>query len=193
MALLHHRPLSRCDATTPGGSRDRTQSPTIVSAKREYSRSWLETFGSSRARNGTRRVWRRSDRRKTAILSLFRRSPGDVCETRTGWLGNQDSNLDKQSQSLLCYRYTIPQGISEQVQPLRGLSGVACGAGRVGRRRSNAPFYSLEPGLGKACATGARGVRFGPAPNVHEPGWPTTSPPNNPADGDCPPAFPSAS
>ena len=26
-----------------------------------------------------------------------------------GWLGNLDSNQDKQSQSLLCYRYTIPQ------------------------------------------------------------------------------------
>ena len=25
------------------------------------------------------------------------------------WLGNLDSNQDKQSQSLLCYRYTIPQ------------------------------------------------------------------------------------
>src|SRR5262249_45436508 len=24
------------------------------------------------------------------------------------WLGNLDSNQDKQSQSLLCYRYTIP-------------------------------------------------------------------------------------
>ena len=28
---------------------------------------------------------------------------------KTGWLGNLDSNQDKQSQSLLCYRYTIPQ------------------------------------------------------------------------------------
>jgi hypothetical protein len=27
---------------------------------------------------------------------------------RQGWLGNLDSNQDKQSQSLLCYRYTIP-------------------------------------------------------------------------------------
>jgi hypothetical protein len=32
------------------------------------------------------------------------------------WLGNLDSNQDKQSQSLLCYRYTIPQWIVEQVQ-----------------------------------------------------------------------------
>jgi hypothetical protein len=27
---------------------------------------------------------------------------------RVSWLGNLDSNQDKQSQSLLCYRYTIP-------------------------------------------------------------------------------------
>ena len=27
---------------------------------------------------------------------------------QAGWLGNLDSNQDKQSQSLLCYRYTIP-------------------------------------------------------------------------------------
>ena len=31
------------------------------------------------------------------------------------WLGNLDSNQDKQSQSLLCYRYTIPQ-FSKQYQ-----------------------------------------------------------------------------
>jgi hypothetical protein len=35
---------------------------------------------------------------------------------RSSWLGNLDSNQDKQSQSLLCYRYTIPQRISEQFQ-----------------------------------------------------------------------------
>ena len=27
------------------------------------------------------------------------------------WLGNRDSNPNRQSQSLLCYRYTIPQWI----------------------------------------------------------------------------------
>jgi hypothetical protein len=32
------------------------------------------------------------------------------------WLGNLDSNQDKQSQSLLCYRYTIPQWISQYNQ-----------------------------------------------------------------------------
>ena len=32
----------------------------------------------------------------------------DVQDARL-WLGNLDSNQDKQSQSLLCYRYTIPQ------------------------------------------------------------------------------------
>ena len=37
---------------------------------------------------------------------------GDLGKLRSslgGWLGNLDSNQDKQSQSLLCYRYTIPQ------------------------------------------------------------------------------------
>jgi hypothetical protein len=28
--------------------------------------------------------------------------------SKKNWLGNLDSNQDKQSQSLLCYRYTIP-------------------------------------------------------------------------------------
>ena len=32
---------------------------------------------------------------------------------RCAWLGNLDSNQDKQSQSLLCYRYTIPQFLSK--------------------------------------------------------------------------------
>lgn len=35
------------------------------------------------------------------------------------WLGNLDSNQDKQSQSLLCYRYTIPQRIRELIQDFR--------------------------------------------------------------------------
>ena len=41
-----------------------------------------------------------------------------IGEYRSGsrWLGNLDSNQDKQSQSLLCYRYTIPQWIVEQLQ-----------------------------------------------------------------------------
>lgn len=29
------------------------------------------------------------------------------------WLGNRDSNPNKQSQSLSCYRYTIPQNIEQ--------------------------------------------------------------------------------
>ena len=38
----------------------------------------------------------------------------------TGWLGNLDSNQDKQSQSLLCYRYTIPQKAlsSNKIEPI---------------------------------------------------------------------------
>ena len=38
------------------------------------------------------------------------RTPEGVIPAKNGiWLGNLDSNQDKQSQSLLCYRYTIPQ------------------------------------------------------------------------------------
>ena len=29
------------------------------------------------------------------------------------WLFNQDSNLDKQDQNLLCYHYTIEQSLSQ--------------------------------------------------------------------------------
>jgi hypothetical protein len=39
-------------------SRDRTKSPTTVSRKREYSRSWPETFGSLAAKNGKTGRWR---------------------------------------------------------------------------------------------------------------------------------------
>ena len=38
---------------------------------------------------------------------------GTACAS---WLGNLDSNQDKQSQSLLCYRYTIPQSITQRNQ-----------------------------------------------------------------------------
>ena len=41
--------------------------------------------------------------------SEFQRMVG---ATEADWLGNLDSNQDKQSQSLLCYRYTIPQELS---------------------------------------------------------------------------------
>jgi hypothetical protein len=48
----------------------------------------------------------------------------ELAEARqAGWLGNLDSNQDKQSQSLLCYRYTIPQRISEQIQWFRNMFG----------------------------------------------------------------------
>ena len=47
----------------------------------------------------------------------------DACSDYRVWLGNLDSNQDKQSQSLLCYRYTIPQRISEQIQWFRKVFG----------------------------------------------------------------------
>ncbi len=47
-----------------------------------------------------------------------------------GWLGNLDSNQDKQSQSLLCYRYTIPQESEKN----------ATTCFRNGYRRRGSPF-----------------------------------------------------
>src|SRR5689334_19912053 len=48
------------------------------------------------------------------------------CDVRSvdgrGWLGNLDSNQDKQSQSLLCYRYTIPQRNTQNNQYLGEIS-----------------------------------------------------------------------
>ena len=43
------------------------------------------------------------------VADLQGRSGGDDQSSSGDWLGNLDSNQDKQSQSLLCYRYTIPQ------------------------------------------------------------------------------------
>jgi hypothetical protein len=51
----------------------------------------------------------RATRRAASTLKVWSQQSLD-------WLGNLDSNQDKQSQSLLCYRYTIPQWIVEQVQ-----------------------------------------------------------------------------
>jgi hypothetical protein len=52
------------------------------------------------------------------VLARFRSLLSPATETKKAmiskrfmWLGNLDSNQDKQSQSLLCYRYTIPQRV----------------------------------------------------------------------------------
>jgi hypothetical protein len=50
---------------------------------------------------------RRLDHIKDRCGQLERQSVAEIANR--GWLGNLDSNQDKQSQSLLCYRYTIPQ------------------------------------------------------------------------------------
>jgi hypothetical protein len=49
----------------------------------------------------------------------------------------------------LCYRYTIPQWISEQIQSVSEVSGSGGDALVAGRLACIAPFYSLPPGLGK--------------------------------------------
>ena len=47
---------------------------------------------------------------------------------QAGWLGNLDSNQDKQSQSLLCYRYTIPQGTRRFARRFSVLAGYLAAA-----------------------------------------------------------------
>jgi hypothetical protein len=56
-------------------------------------------------------------RQKSKVLQRF--------QVIMSWLGNLDSNQDKQSQSLLCYRYTIPQLIPEQFQYVARLLEIA--------------------------------------------------------------------
>jgi hypothetical protein len=87
------------------------------------------------------------------------------------WLGNLDSNQDKQSQSLLCYRYTIPQWIVEQVQLVMKLLGNRA-AGKspsaAGRRstRSLQRLASPEvPRVRKVQPLQAHSVRSGAASN----------------------------
>src|SRR5690242_8942524 len=46
-------------------------------------------------------------------------------EIALSWLGNLDSNQDKQSQSLLCYRYTIPQRFPNKFSQLANYPEVA--------------------------------------------------------------------
>jgi len=79
------------------------------------------------------------------------------------WLGNQDSNLDKQSQSLLCYRYTIPQNTNVVrglfVSPARR-RGAGAGhllaarspawqARKAGANHGSPPHRSHQRGLGQ--------------------------------------------
>jgi hypothetical protein len=64
-----------------------------------------------------------------------------------GWLGNLDSNQDKQSQSLLCYRYTIPQRITQQVQWFKELPAIAPEPQIAAQRLPS--FYSFAAALGK--------------------------------------------
>jgi hypothetical protein len=74
---------------------------------------------------------------------------GPVLLVLTWWLGNLDSNQDKQSQSLLCYRYTIPQELLNGINSLAGWPGQSLAGGDANHRLAGAPFYSLGQGLGK--------------------------------------------
>ena len=50
-----------------------------------------------------------NDVRYQTALHLERKQPRNT--SRLCWLRNRDSNPNKQSQSLSCYRYTIPQNL----------------------------------------------------------------------------------
>jgi hypothetical protein len=80
-----------------------------------------------------------------------------------GWLGNLDSNQDKQSQSLLCYRYTIPQWN----YPVRSIAYLAIRVDRLRRgqdqitarwwRRSTRLILSLASAdAGRFCGRNGR-------------------------------------
>lgn len=68
--------------------------------------------------------------------------------TRKRKLGDKDSNLDKQNQNLLCYRYTIAQSIaclrSGGVTPDND-SLHALGTQRVSKRPADGPFAVPSP------------------------------------------------
>ena len=51
-------------------------------------------------------------RSRTAPL-CFRHTKKGRLKNLPDWLGNRDSNPNKQSQSLSCYRYTIPQDLQQ--------------------------------------------------------------------------------
>src|ERR1700733_5450819 len=76
-----------------GGSRDRTQSPPTISAKREYSRTWPETFANWRPEITDLGVWgRKRPREKPAFPAHSRVSPGSLTERQSAWLGRKGSN-----------------------------------------------------------------------------------------------------
>jgi hypothetical protein len=99
-------------AVRAGGSRDRTQSARTVSAKREYSPTWPETFTDGRPAIADLGVQRRSrTREKTAFPAPFFLFPVSLEERGTAWLGRKDSNLYMailKSDALAC-----PRGAAE--------------------------------------------------------------------------------
>src|SRR5258707_14966250 len=71
------------------------KSPAAVSAKREYLRSQLETFGRLTAGDAKKGVWRRRPNRKNpAVCGPFARSEVVISVRRSGWLTWEDSNFD---------------------------------------------------------------------------------------------------
>jgi hypothetical protein len=68
-------PGAHCVLPPSGGSRDRTRSPPIVSAKREYSRIWPKTFGNSSPQIIELGVWRRNQMHGNPLFPASSRIP----------------------------------------------------------------------------------------------------------------------
>ena len=81
------------DAPSSTAAAGGTQSLPKVSLKREYSRTWLETFGN---RHQDRRIGSpetKSNGRKAGISGPIPRFPRCLVNCRNAWLGREDSNL----------------------------------------------------------------------------------------------------
>ena len=102
---------------SPGGTRDRTTSPPIVSAKRECSRVWPETFGIWRTKTTDLGVWRRNrTREKSGFPAHSRVSWGARPNAGMAGWGGRDRTSEWRNQNPLPYRLATPQQACRQAR-----------------------------------------------------------------------------
>ena len=108
--------MARNRVPCSGGSRDRTGSSPIVSAKREYPRTRSETFGDFHSKIGQLGVRRRGPIRETLAFTAVLRAGCEVSRTAgmPGW-GGRDRTSEWRNQNPLPYRLATPQ----QAEPER--------------------------------------------------------------------------
>ena len=83
------------------------KSPAAVSAKREYLRIQLETFGRLAGRDGKKGVWRRKPNGENpAVCGSFAYCEVVMSFRRTAWLGREDSNSELVNPVLVTIRCT---------------------------------------------------------------------------------------